>query len=313
MEGRSGNQRVAVIGAGLAGIAAAREFVRKGMTVTVFEKSRGMGGRCASKRWEGHVIDHGAQYFTIRDERFRAAVLGASGDRVQELAAPVRSRTGGPASLVAEPARWFHREGNSRLVRDLAGDLDVRLETTVAEAGTLLRAGGGEFDHVLSTAPWPQTARLFGIEPAGLDLVPCLAVALAYRGQWLGGTSAAYAFRETDGPMAWTACENHKPGRIAPGFTVLLAHLSEPFSRAHLEEPAEAYPDLVRPMVEEAWQLPDGAFVAGFGHRWRYARVEQPLRLPDLPPGLHFAGDAVRASRVEDAWLAGHEFASNFS
>jgi predicted NAD/FAD-dependent oxidoreductase len=28
---------------------------------------------------------------------------------------------------------------------------------------------------------------------------------------------------------------------------------------------------------------------------------------------LHFAGDAVRASRVEDAWLAGHEFASNFS
>jgi len=64
----------------MAGVAAAQALKARGCTVTVFEKSRGFGGRCASKRWEGHTIDHGAQYFTIRDERFRAVVQAASGD-----------------------------------------------------------------------------------------------------------------------------------------------------------------------------------------------------------------------------------------
>jgi predicted NAD/FAD-dependent oxidoreductase len=131
----------------------------------------------------------------------------------------------------------------------------------------------------------------------------------------LGRTAEAYAWRDPDpaAPLAWTACENHKPGRIVPGFTVLVAHLSEAFSREHLERPSEAYPDLVRPMIEEAWGLPANSFAAGLGHRWRFARVAEPLRVPGLPPGGHFVGDAVRASRVEDAWLAGLEFAANFA
>lgn len=298
-----GMKRVAIIGAGMAGLAAARELAGHGLEVTVFEKSRGMGGRCATKRWEGHVVDHGAQYFTVRDERFRAAVSAASGDRVERLAAPVR--TGGQATEDTE--RWFHREGNSRLARDLAAGLEVRLETTVEDARALL----GSFDRVVSSAPWPQTARMFGVDPAGIDYVPCLAVILAYRGEWLGATGNAYALRDPLGPLAWTACENHKPGRIAPGFTVLVSHLSEAFSREHLECPAEEWPGLVRPLVEAAWELPGEAFAAGFGHRWRYARVGMPFAVPALPDRCHFAGDGVRASRVEDAWLAGHEFAVN--
>jgi len=303
-------QRIAIIGAGLAGVAAARELTRRGASVTMFEKSRGLGGRCASKRWEGHVIDHGAQYFTIRDDRFRSAVTAACGDRLQCLSAPVVTAQG---EVVPDSGgRWFHREGNSRLARDLLGDGEVRLESLVPDARALLRSGGGEFDRVLSTAPWPQTARLFGMA-SGNGYIPCLAVLLACRAEWAGRSREVYAIRDPSGPLAWSACENHKPGRIAAGFTVIVAHLSEAFSREHLDRPPEEIPGLVQDLVEERWGLPAGARAAVAGHRWKFARVDDRIPIPDLPPGCHFTGDAVRGSRVEDAWLAGFEFGSQVS
>jgi predicted NAD/FAD-dependent oxidoreductase len=298
-------KRIAIIGAGLAGIASARGLTQRGAVVTLLEKSRGFGGRCASKRWEGHVIDHGAQYFTMRDERFRDAATAACGEALWRLEKPVRDENG---RELPDSGRWIHREGNSRLARELAKGIEIRSECQIDDARTLL----ADFGHVVSTAPWPQTARLFGIEHA-FDYIPCLAVALAYHGEWIGCTREAYAFSHPGTALAWTACENHKPGRIAPGFTVLLAHLGEAFSREHLEKPPTEYPALVRSMVEERWEIPAEAFAGAFGHRWRLARVDAPFIAPALPPRLHFVGDALRRSRVEDAWLAGHEFAQTTS
>ncbi len=296
-------QRFAVIGAGLAGVAAARGLRQRGADVVVFEKSRGFGGRCASKRWEGHVIDHGAQYFTMRDARFREAAVSACGEALCRLEQPVRNENG---EELPDSGRWIHREGNSRLVRALAKDLEIRTEHPIEDARSLL----AEFDQVVSTAPWPQTARLFGLAHAA-DYLPCLAVVLAYQGDWIGRTCDTYAFSAPGTALAWTACENHKPGRIAPGCTVFVAHLGEAFSREHLERAPAEYPELVRPMVEQRWEVPAGAFAGAFGHRWRLARVDSPLTPPPLPERLHFVGDALSRSRVEDAWLAGQAFAQN--
>jgi predicted NAD/FAD-dependent oxidoreductase len=67
----------AVVGAGMAGVACARTLVQAGHRVTVFEKSRGFGGRMATRRTEFGGFDHGAQYFTVRDHRFARALLTA--------------------------------------------------------------------------------------------------------------------------------------------------------------------------------------------------------------------------------------------
>ncbi|NBX67752.1 MAG: FAD-dependent oxidoreductase [Proteobacteria bacterium] len=50
---------VLVVGAGIAGLTLARNLVRHGMKVTVFDKSRGVGGRLASRRGGGLTWDHG--------------------------------------------------------------------------------------------------------------------------------------------------------------------------------------------------------------------------------------------------------------
>ena len=67
---------VIVIGAGLAGLAAARDLSRLGFSVLMLEKSKGVSGRAATKRLEvaGQPIraDHGAQFFTVRGQRLSA-------------------------------------------------------------------------------------------------------------------------------------------------------------------------------------------------------------------------------------------------
>jgi predicted NAD/FAD-dependent oxidoreductase len=298
---------VAVIGAGMAGIGAARLLADGGFRVVVFDKSRGLGGRCATKRWEGHSVDHGAQYFTMRDADFSQAVRGACGGDLLEMQAPIVDEVG--RELPGE-GRFFHAQGHSRLARALAEGLDVRTGVTI-EAVKDRCVGGEVFDVILSTAPWLQTAKLAGVAGSQNPYSPCLALLLLYEGEWIGATAARYAISDRSGhALAWSACENHKPGRVGEGFTVMVIHASEEFSRTRLEdEPASWVGDL-RALMEERWEIPAAAaFRAMHPHRWRYARIAGKIEIPALPEGWYFAGDLLTESRVEGAWLAGREVA----
>ena len=301
------NANIAIIGAGIAGVSAARFLQDHGCSVTIIEKSRGYGGRCASKRWLGHIVDHGAQYFTMRDERFRAAAQSASGVKLHQMNTPILNQHG---QIMPDHGRWFHRDGNSRLVRDLAQGITVQTEQAITDANSLLKSHGGNFDHIISTAPWPQTAALVGSDTI-INYAPCLTALFAYEGDWLGNTSAAYSISDHDGPLAWSACENHKSGRIERGFTVMVAQMSESFSREYLEIPATDIPDLIRSMLEKRWDIPTEKFHAALGHRWRYARIIDTASTPALRNGLHYAGDANGKSRVESSWLDGLRIAEN--
>ncbi|MFN9945496.1 MAG: FAD-dependent oxidoreductase [Planctomycetota bacterium] len=69
---------VAVVGGGIAGLAAARALQHAGVRATVFDKGRSAGGRAATRRREPHQFDHGAQFFTVRTPGFAAALRPAS-------------------------------------------------------------------------------------------------------------------------------------------------------------------------------------------------------------------------------------------
>jgi hypothetical protein len=211
--------RIAIIGAGMAGVSAGRLLADRGHRVTLLEKSRGCGGRCATKRWEGHIVDHGAQYFTLRHLDFSAAVQQTCGEALCRITAPVLDEQGAP---LPDTVRYYHREGNSRVVRSMAAGLTLRTETTVTDVRALLE----EYDCVLSTAPLPQTAALFG-HTISAEYIPCLTVLLAYRGEPTGLCREAYALSDHTSDLAWSACENHKAGRIGAGCTVMVAQMSE--------------------------------------------------------------------------------------
>ncbi|MEB3339415.1 FAD-dependent oxidoreductase [Okeania sp.] len=57
---------IAVIGAGIAGLVCAQELQQMGYSVVVLEKSRGVGGRMATRRVSGSRADHGVRYLEPR-------------------------------------------------------------------------------------------------------------------------------------------------------------------------------------------------------------------------------------------------------
>jgi renalase len=124
-------QRIAIIGAGMAGITAARTLTQAGHHVTVFEKSTGLSGRMSTRRSEFGSFDHGAQYFTVRDERFRTMMRWALGD-APEIARPWAANavrvldSQGRTLEAALPSRephWVAQPGMNALVGHMARPL----------------------------------------------------------------------------------------------------------------------------------------------------------------------------------------------
>ena len=61
---------ILIVGAGLCGLHAATRLQAAGRSVLVLEKSRGLGGRAATRRWNNRPVDHGAQFFTAKNPEF---------------------------------------------------------------------------------------------------------------------------------------------------------------------------------------------------------------------------------------------------
>ena len=191
---------VAVVGAGLSGLITARGLSRD-HDVTVFEKSRSVGGRIATRYIGGCEFDHGAQFFIVRSAAFQAFLQPLI---EQEIVAnwPARFAEFERSKVVAT-RQWNdenrHYVGMPRMNaigKWLATELDVRLLRTVAglerrnnrwllldpEGGTL-----GEFEWVIVTAPAPQTNTLLNASvrirqhSAAARMRGCIALMLTFK------------------------------------------------------------------------------------------------------------------------------------
>ena len=118
-----------MVGAGISGVAAARELRDAGLPVVVLDRGRRIGGRMASRTIDGRPVDIGASYFTASDPTFIAL---AEDWQQRGLAHPwtdtFQVRTGDDASSSSGPMRWGTPHGLRSLVEDLAADLDIRAQ-----------------------------------------------------------------------------------------------------------------------------------------------------------------------------------------
>ncbi|MFM8654186.1 MAG: NAD(P)-binding protein, partial [Verrucomicrobiota bacterium] len=250
---------IGIIGAGISGLVCGRALKIAGHQVTVLEKSRSLGGRCATRKFGDHVVDHGVQYFTLRDPEIRKDVEGVAGVELQKLAAPILQAEPKGAVYREGEERFYLRSGNNRLGKLLAQGLEVLTETEVPKAeksGRKWKAAEREFDGVVSCAPWPQTAALLGMKAGDLGFEPCLTVLLEYQ-VGRAGTDGAYARMDPSGndPLAWIACENVKAGRVAAGCTVYVVQASPKYSRQHIEQNPEFWASDLQVLLEKVWNL----------------------------------------------------------
>lgn len=295
--------RAAVIGAGLAGLTAARMLAEAGAPVVVFEKSRGLGGRLATRRIrDGLDFDHGAPSVAPGEGGFGAALERA---------------------VAAGDAAWWNGEavglpGMSGLARRLAAGLDIRFGVealAVTREGARWRvetaAGGEVCDAVIVTAPAPQTARLCaGVGPvavaaAAARMAPCWTIMAAWEGRAAGPDRLGAGEFGPDGALASATRVSAKPGR-APAPDRWVGHAGPAWSEAHLERAAEEVaPALVSALGAALGADPSSAIHAQ-AHRWRYARVTRPVGETHLAAdGLFAAGDWLLGPDAADAWASG--------
>ena len=314
-------QRVAVIGAGLAGLICARTLADHHVPVTVLEKSRGVGGRCATRREGVWRFDHGAQYFTLRDARLAPYTRSW---QQQGLIAPwtgqVAVRDAGTWRVATDTVRrWVAVPGMSALGRHLAEGLDVSLGTTVqriqreGKQWRLLSDTGadlGVFDVVLTAVPSPQALAL--LESVSPELARNISTAIMHP-TWATmlvfaerpDVSWDGAFINNDDVLAWASRDASKPGREAHETWVL--HATRSWSAAHVEDDAAS----VGAAMLTAFHRLVATGVAPVhvvAHRWRYALpdpVGAEAAMFDAKSGLGAGGDWCGGPRIEGALLSG--------
>jgi predicted NAD/FAD-dependent oxidoreductase len=303
---------VAVIGAGLAGLACARRLGAAGVHARVFEARRAPGGRLATRRFTTASFDHGAQYLTASDPEFRGMLESAANAGVA-----ARWQPAWPAGD-REGELWVGEPAMSALPRFLAQGLDVEYGARILrlERGrrgwSLLDDRGlahADFTAVAIALPAPAAAALAGgrtplaARAGSVPMAPCWAVLAAFDAELPGVPDAAFS---DDAILAWYARNGSKPGRETGEAFVL--HATPGWSRVELEQPANAVERaLLERFSERIGRALPRTHVAD-AHRWRYARVEKPLGEPclfDAEAGIGFCGDWCLDARAEAAWISG--------
>lgn len=318
---RSSPPRIAIIGAGMAGITCALELQALGCRPVVLEKSRGIGGRLATRRTvEGDCFDHGAQYITARQPDFQQLLQALQKQHSVAEWSPVDS-----ARSTLPPQPWMvGTPGMSALLKPLAATLELHTESRItglrrSAAGWQLhsdtQATSEPFDAVVCTAPAVQCHALLTDFPAmqaalsQVNMAPCWAVMLRYAEPLPVSFDAR---RYQDAAIGWLARQSSRPGHAGLPHAWVL-HASAAWSQQHLEDSAEQV--LATLQRELAYllgtTLPNIGFAAA--HRWRHALTTAPLGQPFLAHAdgsLYAAGDWCLGARVESAYASGKAVAA---
>lgn len=300
--------RVVVVGAGLAGLTAARALHNDGHNVTVLDKGRSPGGRCATRRIGDATLDHGAQFFTVRTEEFSACVAEWT------AAGVVREWTRGFGDHDGHP-RFVGTRGMTSIAKHLARGLNVTCSTLVfaIEPGTSTRwqvrlddASVIAADAVILTSPVPQSIAL--AITADIDIPEPL------RSMKYDATLAALVVTDTPinlpepgavqrpGGIFEFIADNQRKGISSLPATTF--HTTAEFSNGNWWlDPTDAH----RLIMEAAAEWIGGATIIEAQHkRWRMATPQSvwPERTWSTER-LILAGDAFGGPRIEGAVLSG--------
>ena len=305
---------VAIIGAGLSGLSCAQVLHQAGVDVRLIERAARVGGRCATRLWQGHLVDHGVQYFTAQSSEFKRELL-ASLRQFRPIIPPILDQSKKVVFSVAGP-RFYVLQGNNYFPQVLSRGLNIQLNCpvdTVTFHDDHIECLGERYRAVVSSLPAPQTNRLFSLGQASDDYVCCVSALLEYSDVEIPEARETYGriFPEDTEPLKASYCENHKSSRIVGhNKTVFVVHAGPQFSLKFADRPADEYVPLLVQANDEVWKIPAGKCTATFGHRWRLSQPAEQERHPfTLPRGAFVCGDSCCAPIVEEVWLDGRRAA----
>ena len=321
---------IAVIGAGIAGLTCAQKLQQAGKSVVLIDKSRGLGGRLATRRLAGTHADHGVCYLQEKGDRF--------GQWIDELVSTgiLRVWTTGIHQLAVDgslqpPTKFANYYaaplGATSIAKYLGRDLEIigdKLITSIDPItdGWQLSTKDPEFSLtaaqvVIATPP----AQALAITKETIDRT-CIQQLNSV--QFSRSITAIAVYPPTDQiaaaalpwqgiqcidhpTLAWIGLDSSK--QLNPTQPVLVIQSSAAFAEQYFDTPdlavvgqklvdtiAHLIPTLTTPELIQV-------------HRWGYAFAQNPLLdrfiTAQTAAPLYFGGDWCGGNRVESAYLSG--------
>ena len=300
-----------IIGAGMAGLSAAKQLQKTNWQVTILDKGRGVGGRMATRTLQGTKADHGAQFFSAKTTDFQQFVQQlVTQDIVREW-----------IWVSAMHPRYIGTKGMNTIPKKMAEGLDIRLNEKVIkiekkEQWQVSTEAGSSYyaDKLMLTAPVPQVVELFQNSLIGLTLEeknilesieyqPCIAVMAALKDP-VTLPSGRRGVKLINHPIEWIA-DNFVKG-IALDIPTVTIHASIKYSRENFDKDLSIVGKELLDMAPE-WIDPT-SIISYQTHRWRYSLASkryEELFLALQNNTLLIGGDAFGMGNVEGAYLSG--------
>jgi renalase len=323
--------KIAIIGAGISAITIAKNL-KNIANVTLFEKSRGVGGRMAFRLSGHYEFDHGAQFFTAKHQNFKnfieplikKNVIKRWDARFAEFKNSTLLRE---TTWDSEYPHYVGVPGMNSISKYLSKELDVRLNTTVNKISKNSNNiwnlfdeklnNLGEFDWVISTAPAIQSAEIlpkyfkYHKDLLNKKMVSCFSLMLGFK-KALPLSWDAALIREAD--ISWVSINNSKPHR-KKSFAMLI-HSTNVWAEKHLSDDPQ---DVISFLNKETSQIIgyDTSHADHIDlHGWRYANIKKQSKsdlLIDYENRLASCGDWLTQGKVECAFDAGFRMAKEIN
>lgn len=323
---------IAIIGAGLSGLLAAKKLKVEGHNVVVFEKSRGRGGRLCSKRlvWNDlpASIDMGAQYFTVRDKRFEQEVndwITAGAVKAWDFS-PHTFKQGQLCVSSDDQIRYVGTPTMNSIAHYLADDLTIRFQCKIthvekSEQGWQLFDDRAicyqTFDWLFISAPAQQTFDLIKGHSQLADAIPvdCLQPCWALGLQISATTDADVQGIFSDDEVRWASKLSSRPDRSSQTEQWML-HFNAQWSHQQGKAIEDKLPVIGQRWLQRVFSR-ELTVTDAITHYWAFASIADDHRQSDSSwvdgeQRLSLMGDWTESGRIEgaylSAWKACHEF-----
>ena len=283
---------VAIIGAGVAGLTVAQQLRLAGYRVVVVEKSRGVGGRVATRRLHNTRADHGLRYLEKKGEFLQGLVKILCDRQILEVWQDAIYQISPTNNYYVAP------EGMNAVAKFLAKDLEIWLNHRV-ESISLSDRESWQLNFAANNDDLPETLMAKAVVMAipapqalvllesvvseevlsklrAIEFDPCITVMAGYSGdRQCDRSEKAILFPEHE-KLAWIGLDSSK--RLNSEAPVFVVQSSAKFAQLYLD--TEDLQPVARELLASAakhyipW-LDNPLFFQV--HRWRYAFPSRPL------------------------------------
>ena len=319
-------KKIAIIGAGLAGLTAAT-ILKDQAEITIFEKSRGVSGRMATRWAEPYFFDHGAQFFKAKTAAFKKFISSMISEGIIDLwrgrfVEFEHHKIINRRDWDDQQAHYVGVPGMNAIGKYLSQGLNIKLEVHIKsiikhnhqwilqdEHGNTLE----NYDWVILAIPAEQAAELlphsvsFYKKVSAVKMQACFSLMLGFKNPLPLEFDAALVGGED---ISWISVNNSKPGRNN-SFSLLI-HSSNQWADQHIDDHRD---DVLKYLCDKT------SHIIGHNlnhaehkaiHGWRFANIQKQNGdhyLLDTESQIGVCGDWLIQGRVESAFTSGFEIA----